>query len=64
MCTILPCAASPQRWNFNGNMTVSHWSNSNLCLAADGCTTAGCSVKLATCADTDAQRWLLDADDR
>lgn len=54
-------AAAPQRWNFNANMTVAAYSNPSLCVAADSCVSAGCLVRLSTCTDSDAQRWLLDA---
>lgn len=42
-------------------MTVAAYSNPSLCVAADSCVSAGCLVRLSTCTDSDAQRWLLDA---
>jgi hypothetical protein len=51
-------AANNQKWTWLPDMRLHSW-DANLCLQA--CGTNGCtSITLATCASSDAQRWLYD----
>jgi hypothetical protein len=55
---LLLLAANNQKWTWLPDMRIRSW-DANLCLQA--CGTNDCtSITLATCASSDAQRWLYD----
>jgi hypothetical protein len=39
-------------------------ANPTLCLAADTCSSNFCPLRLVTCGSNDAQRWLMDSNQR